>query len=182
MNRRGVLLKLIKRIMAVIRGVFFRLFYRIGKGNLLQVFPGVHINCFRKNAIVIDEKVILYHDVGLYIDSKDATIKIGKHTYINRRSEIRCQKEVRIGDYCAISWDVSIMDSDYHSINENVMSAPIIIGDHVWIGCKSIILKGVTIGDGAIVAAGSIVNNNVPANTLVGGNPAKILRENVSWE
>lgn len=61
------------------------------------------------------------------------------------------------------------MDTDYHSIDNKIVSERVIIGNHVWIGCKSIILKGVTIGDGAIIAAGSVVNNDVPPKSLVGG-------------
>lgn len=61
-------------------------------------------------------------------------------------------------------------------------SAPIHIGNHVWIGARATILKGVTIGDGAVVAAGAVVNKDVPPNTLVGGVPARIIKENISWE
>jgi acetyltransferase-like isoleucine patch superfamily enzyme len=61
------------------------------------------------------------------------------------------------------------------------MTQPIIIGNHVWVGMNATILKGVTIGDGAIIAAGSIVTKDVKANTLVGGVPARILKENVEW-
>lgn len=61
-------------------------------------------------------------------------------------------------------------------------TAPIQIGNHVWIGARAIILKGVTIGDGVVVAAGAVVTKDVPPNTLVGGVPAKIIKENISWE
>ncbi len=56
------------------------------------------------------------------------------------------------------------------------------IGDWVWIGCRATVLKGVTIGDGAVVAAGSVVTRDVPPAALVGGNPARVLRERVTWE
>lgn len=61
-------------------------------------------------------------------------------------------------------------------------SKPIIIGDNVWIGENSMVLKGVCVGDGAVIAAGSIVVNNVPAKSLVGGVPAKVIKNNISWE
>ena len=96
-------------------------------------------------------------------------MRIGDHTYLNRRSEIKCMDSVSIGSHCAIAWDVSIMDTDYHSIDQKQMTRPVSIGNHVWIGCKSIILKGVTIGDGAVIAAGSVVNCNIPSKTLWGG-------------
>ena len=59
---------------------------------------------------------------------------------------------------------------------------PITIGENVWIGCRALILKGVTIGDGAVVAAGAVVTKDVPANCVVAGNPAKIIKENVVWQ
>lgn len=62
------------------------------------------------------------------------------------------------------------------------MTAPINIGNHVWIGLRAIILKGVTIGDGAVIAAGAVVTNNVPANSVVAGVPARVMSENVNWE
>ena len=159
----------LKRGLAVIRGKCFRIFHKVKGGSLLMVYPGVHANCRKKDSIILGEKVRLYHDVGLYIDSKNGKICIGDSTYINRRSEIKCMESVNIGRDCAISWDVSIMDTDYHVINDSYMSAPINIGDHVWIGCKSTILKGVTIGDGAVIAAGTLVNRDVPPKALVGG-------------
>jgi acetyltransferase-like isoleucine patch superfamily enzyme len=58
---------------------------------------------------------------------------------------------------------------------------PVAIGDNVWIGAKAIILKGVTIGDGAVVAAGSVVTKDVAPGVLVAGNPARTLKSNVQW-
>ena len=59
---------------------------------------------------------------------------------------------------------------------------PVTIGNHVWICSNSIVLKGVTIGDGAIIAAGAVVTKDVPSKCMVGGNPAKIIRTNVDWQ
>ena len=85
-----------------------------------------------------------------------------------------------------LSADILIMNSDCHCIScgdeECVnLSSGIVIGNHVWIGMRAIILKGVTIGDGAVIAAGAVVTHDVPANTMVGGVPAKIIRENIKW-
>ena len=129
--------------------------------------------------------VILYEGVGVRI-TEGAKLSIGDHTYINRSASIDCTQEITIGDYCAISDNVQILDSDFHPITYNdktsTMSKPVHIGDHVWIGRSVIILKGVTIGDGAIIAAGSIVTRDVPARCLVAGNPARVIKENVEWE
>ncbi|MFM2228775.1 MAG: Galactoside O-acetyltransferase [Bacteroidota bacterium] len=104
--------------------------------------------------------------------------------YINYNLKIRCFNSITIGENVAISENVTIWDSDAHKIigKETEMSKPIHIGDHVWIGCNVTILKGVTIGNGAVVAAGSVITSNVPENSLVGGVPAKLLKENVFWE
>lgn len=56
------------------------------------------------------------------------------------------------------------------------------IGDHVWVGLRSVILKGVKIGNGAIIAAGSLVNRDVPPNSLAAGVPAKIIKTNIQWK
>ena len=106
--------------------------------------------------------------------------------YINTNSTIECYSSVEIGEGTIISHDVAIMDSDIHKAiinNETRLnSKPIKIGNHVWIGRNAIILKGVTIGDHSIIAAGAVVTSDIPANCLAGGNPAKVIKENCSWE
>lgn len=101
--------------------------------------------------------------------------------YINHNISIECFKKIEVGKNVCISDNVQIRDSDNHLIKgkESEATKPIIIKDNVWIGMGVIILKGVTIGEGAIVAAGAVVNKDVPPHTLVGGVPAKIIRENV---
>ncbi|MGZ4106010.1 MAG: DapH/DapD/GlmU-related protein, partial [Tumebacillaceae bacterium] len=79
-------------------------------------------------------------------------------------------------------WDVQLMDTDFHRISANAVNTKkITIGNNVWIGCRVMILKGVTIGDGAVIAAGSVITKDVPPYTVVGGNPARVLKENVNW-
>lgn len=121
-------------------------------------------------------------------------MSIGKNTFIVK-SHLVTASEINIGNNVLISWGVSIVDHNSHSIIYSersrdifdwrngkkdwslVKSKSIHIHDQAWIGFNSIILKGVTIGEGAIVGAGSVVTKDVPANTLVAGNPAKIIRE-----
>lgn len=95
-------------------------------------------------------------------------------------------KKVSIGDNVMIGGGVTIVDSDFHSMDyrlwgmpddeKNMKSAPVIIGNNVFIGMHSIILKGVTIGENAIIAAGSVVNKSIPDNEIWGGNPAKYIK------
>ena len=103
--------------------------------------------------------------------------------FINENVQIICGDNITIGKGCAIGRDVIIRNFDGHYIDspDYRISEPIVIGDHVWIGQGAQILKGVTIGSGAIIAAGSIVTHSVKENTLVGGVPARIIRENISW-
>ncbi len=123
----------------------------------------------------------LFFGVGFYLRGSGARVEIGAHTYLNRRTEITCHERVSIGEHCAIAWDVSIMDTDAHTFSGQPHTAPVTIGDHVWIGARAVILKGVTIGEGAVVAAGSVVTKDVPPGVLVGGNPARVIREGVHW-
>lgn len=117
-------------------------------------------------------------DIILFENSK---LKLGKNSFINSDCKVRCHKEITIGEGCAISHDFTIMDSDAHELNGSRNTKPIHIGNHVWIGTRVTILNGVTIGDGAVIAAGALVTTNVPEGTLVGGVPAKVIKENVEW-
>jgi acetyltransferase-like isoleucine patch superfamily enzyme len=103
--------------------------------------------------------------------------------YCTAGVQIVCFKKITIGRGCAIARDVIIRDTDAHKIlNSNrPMTEEVVIGEHVWIGNRAIIMKGVTIGDGAVIAAGAIVTKDVPKKCLVGGVPAKVIRENVEW-
>lgn len=109
---------------------------------------------------------------------RGARLVIGHGTYLNRNSVVVCHREVVIGRDCMISWDVAILDSDEHErAGIESEARPIHIGDRVWIGCRSIILKGVTIGEGAVIGAGSIVTRDVPAYSLAVGQPARVIRQ-----
>lgn len=115
-----------------------------------------------------------------------AILKLG-NMKMNQGVVIECFKSITIGNDVGIAEGVVIRDSDSHPIIINDcpisqdVSAPIVIEDHVWIGMNAIVLRGVTIGEGSIVAAGSVVSRNVPPHSLVSGVPAKVIANNVSW-
>ena len=142
------------------------------------------IQLSRKSVVVFKKNSQIGNGCHLII-GKNAKFVIGENSFISVNSRITCSKEIAIGDNCAISWNVQIMDTDIHNIvtsgEKNCENQPVRIGDNVWIGTQAIILKGVTIGNGAIIAAGSVVTKDVPPKCLVGGNPAKVIRENVEW-
>lgn len=121
---------------------------------------------------------------GTYISVADnAELSLGSG-FLNNNAKISCFEKITIGKDVKISEEVIIRDSDNHSILKDgyQKTKPIHIGNHVWIGLRATILKGVTIGDGAVVAAGSVVTKDVPPHSLVGGVPAKVIRENINWE
>ena len=107
---------------------------------------------------------------------------VGDNTSLNYRTVISVESKVQIGSNCLIAEEVKIFDNNSHGIHyqHRTMTekdtAPVVLEDHVWIGMNSIILKGVRIGKGAVVAAGSVVTKDVPSMVVVGGNPAVIIK------
>jgi acetyltransferase-like isoleucine patch superfamily enzyme len=136
---------------------------------------------------------------GINFDSSEGQVTIGDRCYIGC-SRLVCYRKIEIGDDVIISWGVTIVDHNSHSLHweqrkddvsnwargikhwEDVRSAPVRIEDKVWIGFNAVILKGVTIGEGAVVGAGAVVTKNVPAYTVVAGNPARPIRELTPFE
>lgn len=115
-----------------------------------------------------------------------ARVELGDHVYVTGNSQFLVTERLVVGSRCAIAFGVLVMDSDMHDLQvagrpRRARTAPIHIGDDVWIGARATILKGVTIGDGAVVAAGAVVTSDVPAGTLVGGVPARVLATGVTW-
>ena len=105
-------------------------------------------------------------------------LRVGDRVFFNNVAFISCVHEITIGDDVAIANYAYLTDSDSHGVEgRKVREAPSTIGNGAWIGAKAIILPGVTIGSRALVAAGAVVTRDVPDDTLVGGNPARIIRE-----
>jgi acetyltransferase-like isoleucine patch superfamily enzyme len=147
----------------------------------------------RRGAIVIGSRC---HILGqLLVLGHGGNIRIGESCYLGEDSRIWSADSITIGDRVLISHSVNIHDHNAHSLSahnrhlhvseiftcghpkklEDVASAPIVIEDDAWIGFNSTILKGVTIGRGAIVGAATVVTNDIPAYAIVAGNPAKII-------
>lgn len=142
--------------------------------------------------VTVGDESIVHAKISF--DSAQGEVTLGKRCYIGR-SHIVCHTGVFLGDDVVISWGVTIVDHNSHSLDwqsrkddvrdwakgakewSTVKIAPVTIGSRVWIGFNAIILKGVTIGEGAVVAAGAVVTKDVAPYTVVAGNPARLIRE-----
>lgn len=123
----------------------------------------------------------------LFVGSQ-GVLTIGDNFITTSRSEIACAHSVTFGDYVLISWDVLIMDTDAHPIrnaNNQILNydKPITIGNNVWIGARTMILKGTSISDDTIVAAGSTVNKAFSQKAIIiAGSPAKVVKDKIIWK
>lgn len=117
----------------------------------------------------------------------DGTMDIGKNFTVTGATKIICSERVSFGDDVLLSWEILIMDKDYHKMvyedHESEIKKPIVIGNHVWIGCRSSILKGTVISDDSVVAAMACVNRSFKEKSiLIGGIPAKVIKNNITWK
>ncbi len=132
--------------------------------------------------VTLGPRCVLQPDVWLNIVSENALLDVGEFTYFGRGVHIEVSKRVAIGRGGLIAPGVYITDHNHSTalgspmFEQPCVAAPVVIGDDVWIGANAVILPGVSIGDGAVVAAGAVVNSDVPAYAIVGGVPARFIR------
>lgn len=162
----------------------FKLFRkRVRSGKNFKVRGKIRIK--GPGLVIIDDEVHIDgrgYPVTPYTYSKDAVIKIGSHSFLNS-TRFGCQVQIQIGPF-AILGDAHILDTDFHSIEINrwseearVLHSPVKIGQNVWIAGKSIVLKGVTIGNNSVIGPASVVTDDIPPNCLAAGNPARVIKE-----
>ncbi len=113
---------------------------------------------------------------------------LGNNFAITAESTIVAYNQVSFGNDCLLSWDILLMDTDFHAIRNTQQKilnepAPICIGDDVWIGCRCLILKGSVIPNGSVIAADSLVNKPLTGEKqLFGGKPVTVLKQDISWD
>ena len=167
----------------VIREPYVR--YRCARVGKRLVLEGASPQIFGSGVIELGDDVHIgapcTWDLAYSIAGRPRLI-VGNHVSINYRNLMSIAKSITIGDYTMIAGGVSLFDNISHPVSPASRlahqpisaedAAPIVIGKNCWIGLNSIILRGVTIGDNSIVAAGAVVTKSVPPNTIVAGNPA----------
>ena len=115
-------------------------------------------------------------------------LTLGADFNMTAESTIVCAHQISFGNDCLLSWDILIMDTDEHPIiNQNGIRTnpdkPILVGNHVWIGCKCTLLKGTEIPNNTVVAAGTLLTSAFSGeNQVIGGNPPAVLKSDVRWE
>lgn len=195
---------------ALLRGIAAKALHpRVFIGKTLLLWPGCKLilakgarveidgrltlgdNCVKRNGrstiLRMDEgSSFAAHGSSIYYGAditlfKRACFEMGK-SFINSDARIRVHERLTIGDGCAVSHGFVCMDGNAHAIDGHRTTTPVEICDHVWIGTGVTVLPGVRIGEGAVVAAGAVVTKDVPPACLVAGVPARVVRENVSWE
>ena len=113
---------------------------------------------------------------------------LGDGFNMTAESTIVCAKEIRFGRDCLLSWDILVMDTDEHPLynKENERINPdkaILVGDHVWIGCKCVLLKGAEVPNNTVVAAGTLLTSSFSGeHQVIGGNPPTVLKQDIRWE
>lgn len=126
-----------------------------------------------KNAILTVMQYLISNGELQIRVSDNARISIGKNVFFNHNCSLTAKETIAIGDNVVIANNVVIVDHDHRFCSTGVTNgytvAPVCIKENVWIGANSVILKGVTIGEGTVIAAGSIVNKSIPARELWGG-------------
>lgn len=176
-----------------------RALFLIEKGAVIDLKGVLHVGFFRKHDVPMPGKrrtglvvkkggifrsgnqVHLTTGSSVHVSS-NAIVEIGDHTFISYDSVVVAREKISIGSHCAISWGVSILDSPLHKLADVPYTQPIKIGSKVWTGHSVSVLQGVTIGDGAVIGANSLVNRDIPPRSLAVGSPARVIRENIVWE
>lgn len=178
----GILLAFLKRLLdGGIRYLTTRYVLRhcrqVGEMTIVRGWPRLR----GKGTIVVGKNVKIWSQLGTtdIHALSGSRIEIGDGTFINTACVISARNLIRIGRNCQIANQVIMMDNDFHGTVERHQepdAAPIILEDNVWLATRCTVLKGVRIGEGAVVAAGSVVTKDVAPYTMVGGIPAKFIK------
>lgn len=159
------------------------------KKNCVIDNPLFHI-VENNNKITFEENCHVGPNCSFWLEGNNVQITIGKRTTFTNTVHVNAQEDnmsIEIGEDCMFSNHIIIRTSDSHAIYSNETNKrinpakPIRIGNHVWIAPGSEVMKGVVVGDGCIIGSQTMITKDVPANTLVVGRPARVVKENIRW-
>lgn len=113
------------------------------------------------------------------VAAQGGRLEIGDHVFVNHGATLYAQQSVTIGSHVLVGDHVAVWDTDFHALEADAVPrvAPVVIEDNVWLARLAVVLPGVRIGHGSVVAAAAIVTRDVPPGVLVAGNPARVVRE-----
>jgi acetyltransferase-like isoleucine patch superfamily enzyme len=171
------------------------------RGQLAKVLPALNARRHLRKATRLGKRITLYGTPKIVNEGTmtfgervrlDSTVakmelvaiagghlEIGDNVFINYGSSLVASNHVKVGNDCLIGTHVMVMDCDFHRVEDKVYDTtgkPVILEERVWLGNRSIVLKGVTVGHDSVVAAGSVVTQDVPPRCIVAGVPAKVVR------
>jgi acetyltransferase-like isoleucine patch superfamily enzyme len=134
---------------------------------------------------MMEECLILKEMFAVF--AQNAEIIIGNGTKINGATQLIAMNKIEIGDNCYIAQGVIIRDNDGHKLSTNeslpeMNCLPVKIGNHCWLGQRAMVMKGVTICDNVVIAAGAVVTKEIEQGTLAAGVPAKTIFSKIFWE
>jgi acetyltransferase-like isoleucine patch superfamily enzyme len=150
-----------------------------GARSALVIVEGRHPVLYTAGSITCGRLVLRCKTIPIELGAaQNGSLVLGERVFINTGATIVATHSIEIGDRCLIGDLVAIFDSDFHSMEPSrpARIAPVRLGANVWVGRSATILPGVTVGDHAVIAAGSIVADDVPARTLMAGAPARPIR------
>ena len=151
----------------------------------------LHLEIHGSNHKVIIEGGVGARDLTIYCADENCLVHVKEDTQISGKTELAVMEgtKIEVGRDCLFSANITLRAGDSHSVIDAESGArinkskDIVIGDHVWIGNTVIVTKGTVIGDNSVVATGSVVaGKTFPANSAIGGNPAKVIKEGVNWK
>lgn len=165
---------------AALLGWYRSLYSGLKVGRRVRLGRGVHISVVRGFSLTIGDGVEIERDCQLISEGE---LSIGSGSFIGTGSIIVAAERLAIGRNALIAAYVTIRDQDHRLDDptlpynrQGLVTAPVTIGDNVWIGTKATILRGVSVGDGAVIGAHALVIDAVEPRTLVGGVPARLLK------
>lgn len=165
-----MLYEYISALFGIIKILFFKTVYfnRIKFKGIPKVNNSIKLAIKRKSHLVLGKNFRSRNNVSFRVYNK-GTIKIGDNCFFNDGCSVNCQKNINIGNNVIFGQNVLVFDHDhdYKNSMDNYIREPVIIGNNVWIGANTIILKGVTIGDNVVIGAGSIITKNIDSNKII---------------